>query len=137
MDKNPISLKVKCPHCNQSLMDFTKLINDNPSIKLNVKSGDNKGKLYLCSIYGYYDKQSVINLVKGEITELLCPNCNNNLKIKTICNICGAPVIDLNLETGGKVHICSRVDCKKHNVLFEDIYDTLTKYFIEYDYKSK
>jgi len=134
MDKNTISLNVKCPYCNLSLMDYRKLIRDKPSIKLHVKSGDDEGILYLCSIYGCYEKETEIDLIEGETTDLLCPYCYKNLKSKTICDICGAPIIDIRLETGGKLHICSRVGCKKRNVIWEDIYEDLMRYFKLHDY---
>jgi len=134
MDTNFISLMVKCPYCNQSLMDYSKLIRGKPSIKLHVKAGDNEGILNLCSLYGCYERESEIDLIEGEITDLLCPYCYKNLKCKTICDICEAPIIDIRLETGGKLHICSRVDCKKRNVIWEDIYEDLTRYFKLHDY---
>jgi hypothetical protein len=137
MDKNPISLTVKCAICNHSLMDYSKLIRGKPSIKLYIKSRENAGILYLCSVYGCYDKHSDIEMVEGDIVELLCPVCKNNLKSKSVCNICGAPIFVLSLETGGKLHTCSRVGCRKHKVVFEDIYDDLTRYYVVNDYRSR
>jgi hypothetical protein len=136
MVKNTISLMVKCPYCSLSLMDYSKLIRGKPSIKLHIKSGDNEGLLNLCSVYGCYEKESEIDLTKGEIIDLLCPYCYRNLKSKTICDICGAPIYNIRLETGGKLHICSRVGCKKRNVIWEDIYEDLARYFIIHDYRA-
>ena len=87
--------------------------------------------------YCSYEKECDIKLYYGDIIDLLCPGCDKNLKTKSICSICGAPVINLRLVTGGILRICSRIDCKKRNVIFEDIYGNLTKYFIEHDYKSR
>ncbi|UCH14375.1 MAG: hypothetical protein JSV22_00040 [Bacteroidales bacterium] len=134
MDTNFISLMVKCPYCDQSLMDYYKLIRGKPSIRLHVKSGDNEGIINLCSLYGSYDKVSEIDLIDGEIVEILCPVCYRNFKCKTTCNICKAPVFNVKLETGGKLHICSRINCKKRSIIWEDIYDDLTRYFLVHDY---
>jgi hypothetical protein len=134
MDYKKIALKVKCPYCNYSLMDYNKLIKGEPSIKLYVISGDFTGILNLCSLYGCYDRECDIKLFSGDIVDLFCPGCEKNLKIKSICNSCGAQMVNLRLETGGLLRICQRVDCKKHSVIFEDIYDSLTEYFIEHNY---
>ncbi len=137
MDKKLISLKVKCPHCEHSLMDHNKVIEGEPSIKLYIKSGDFSGILNLCSLYGCNKRECDIKLYSGDVTELFCPECKKNLKCKTPCDICGAPVICLKLETGGLLRICTRVDCKKQSVIFEDIYDNLTKYFIRHHYGDR
>ncbi len=128
---------VKCPFCDLSLMDYRKLIRGKPSIKLFVKSGDNEGILNLCSLYGCYERLSEIELVGDKITDILCPYCYKYLGCKTICDICGAPVFYLRLETGGKLHICSRVNCRKRNVIWEDIYRDLTRYFLVHDYCTR
>ena len=60
--------------------------------------------------------------------------CYRNLKSKTICDICRAPISNLRLETGGMLHICSRVNCKKRNIIWEDIYKDLTRYFLVHNY---
>jgi len=134
MEKNGTSLIVRCPHCNSSLMDYGKLIMGKPSIKLCVKSGNNTGILNLCSIYGCYEKQCDIDLADGDIVELLCPECKNGLKSKSLCDICGAHLFVLEIESGGKLHACSRINCRKHRVVFEDIYDELMRYFMVHEY---
>ena len=134
MSKRLISLKVKCPHCEKSLMDYTQYLNAKPSIKVKIELGDQKGIINLCSTFGCYDKISTIELIENKIAKLTCPFCKQNLGTNVKCNICEAPIVDLDLEKGGKVHVCSRVGCKKHYVSFEDIYDTLTNFYSEYDY---
>jgi hypothetical protein len=134
MEKNGTSFIVRCPHCNRSLMDYSKLIMGKPSIKLCVKSGNNTGILNLCSIYGCYEKQCDIDLADGDIVELMCPECKNSLKSKSLCDICGAPLFVVEIESGGKLQNCSRSGCRKHRVVFEDIYDELMRYFMVYEY---
>ena len=50
-----ISLKVNCPHCEKSLMDYTQFVNYKPSIKGIIEVRDKKGTIHLCSLYGCYD----------------------------------------------------------------------------------
>ena len=134
MTKNLISLKVKCPLCEKSLMDYTQYLNAKPSIKLHIEMADQQGVINLCSTYGCYDKVSTVDLVEKEIAKLYCPHCKEDLATTVLCSICKAPIVDFNLDKGGKVHVCSRIGCKKHYVSFEDIYDTLTSFYSEYNY---
>lgn len=134
MSKALISLKVKCPHCGKSLMDHTLFLNGKPSIKLRVEQGGSQGIINLCSTYGCFDKQSTIELKKGEVVKLSCMHCKKELSGKNFCDLCGASIVDFELDKGGKVHVCSRVGCEKHYVSFEDIYSTLTSFYHEYDY---
>lgn len=137
MSKKLISLKVRCPHCEKSLMDHTLFLNAKPGIKVRLEQGGKIGVLYLCSSYGCFDKSSNLELVKDEIANLYCPHCKENLKGSDVCNLCGAPIVDFNLDKGGKVHFCSRIGCEKHYVSFEDIYTTLTNFYHEYDYGAR
>lgn len=134
MTKQLISLKVKCPQCHQSLMDYTHFLNSKPSIKLLIDCAGKHGVIHLCSTYGCYDKESNIELVNNEIVKLFCTHCKKELPSSGHCNDCDAPIVHFDLEKGGKVHVCSRIGCKKHAVSFEDIYETLTNFYNEYDY---
>ena len=137
MSKNLISLKVKCPNCKQSLMDYKTFLNAKPSIKLRIEVKENQGVIHLCATYGCYEKSSNIELVNDEIARLTCSHCKKNLDTTINCVECGAPIVDFVLEKGGNVHVCSRIGCKKHYVSFEDIYTTLTSFYQEYDYGSR
>ena len=134
MTKNLISLKVKCKHCHKSLMDYTHFLNAKPSIKLHIEVKGHSGVINLCSSYGCYEKVSNVELVDNEIVRLSCPFCKKELTSSANCEDCGAPLVGFVLDKGGKVHVCSRIGCKKHYVTFEDIYDTLTQFYQEYDY---
>jgi phage FluMu protein Com len=137
MGKNLISLKVKCPNCKKSLMDYTQYLNGKPSIKVHIGVGKSKGVINLCSTYGCYEKVSNIDLIEGEIARLSCPHCKKEFSGTSLCDDCDAPIIDFNLEKGGKVHVCSRIGCKKHFVSFEDIYDTLSNFYANYSYGAR
>lgn len=134
MTKNMISLKVKCPQCHKSLMDYTHFLNAKPSIKMHIELMGKQGVINLCSTYGCYEKVSNIDLVENEIARLYCPFCKKELPSSAKCEACNAPLLNIALEKGGQVHVCSRIGCKKHYVSFEDIYDTLTQFYNEDEY---
>ncbi|MBN2480677.1 MAG: hypothetical protein JXB19_02975 [Bacteroidales bacterium] len=137
MSKNLISLKVKCPNCDQSLMDYTHFLNAKPSIKLHIDLAGKHGIINLCSSYGCYEKISNIELVENEIARLSCTHCKKELPVSASCSECGAPLVHFTLEKGGKVHVCSRIGCKKHFVSFEDIDDGLRSLYNEYEYGAE
>jgi len=134
MPNRQISLKVLCPQCKKSLMDYTHFLNAKPSIKLHIEIQGHKGIINLCATYGCYEKSGTIELIDKEIARLTCPYCKKDLPESAKCLECGAPIVDFVMEKGGKVHVCSRIGCKKHYVTFEDIYDTLTNFYNEFDY---
>lgn len=129
-----VSVNVNCPHCNKSLMDNEYLLNGKPSIKVNIEAGEKRGIIRLCSIYGSYDHQSDMDMSFVDIAEFSCPHCNKLLKIKEICDRCGAPLLSFFMVNGGKVTICSRNGCKKHYVAFEDVYESMRKFYSEYGF---
>ena len=128
-----VSLNVKCPKCNHSLMDYKNTLNDKPSIKVDVKCQGDFGHLWLCSTYGCYDKQSNVELVEGCKVEMFCPHCKELLNTDVDCKIDGdGKMIKFNIEIGGIVSICSRVGCTNHYVMFDDLEDVLRKFHDEY-----
>ncbi len=127
-----ISLSVKCPHCRKSLMDTEEKLHGYPSIKLNIKTEKDRGTIHLCSLYECFDHKSDIQLNDNEIVEFTCPQCNKELLVKEECNICGAPMVNFVLATGGRVSICSRKGCSNHYVAFQDISSELRRFYNEY-----
>ncbi len=127
-----VSLSVLCPHCRKSLMDTEEKLNGHPSIKLNIKTENNRGTIRLCSVYECFDHEADIPLKEGEIVEFTCPHCNKELLVKEECKICGAPMVTFVLTTGGRVSICSRKGCSNHYVAFEDLSTELRRFYNEY-----
>ena len=131
--KKQISLHVKCPHCRKSLMDEEVLLQNYPSIKLNVVTPEDRGVINLCSLYECYSHQTDLKLKKGTVVDFYCPKCNKELLVNEECKICSAPMVAFVLKVGGRVSICSREGCANHYIAFEDLSAELSKFYHEYD----
>lgn len=131
-----ISLSVNCPHCNSSLMDEGHLINNKPAIKTEIVTAiRQKGFLWLSSIYGDYNFTSEFKINEGDLVEFFCPHCHEGLiRKKFECDACGAPIVTMNVDIGGRVNICSRSGCRNHYVVFEDLDTTIRKFYEDYGY---
>ena len=132
-----ISLEIKCPECNHSLMNENKKIDNKPSVETKISIGGNKGFIWLSSIYGSYNYDSEIEIDKGDVGNFYCPHCNSELISEKTCSDCNAHLIPLNLQEGGMVHICSRAGCKKHSIEFEDLTTTLRHFHREFGYTGE
>ena len=129
---NKMSLSLKCPHCDASLMDARHQINGKPSVKINIVSGAERGVLWLCSVYGCIAHENNIELKEGETVEFYCPHCNQSLMREVKCKMCEAPVVGFNIKAGGKVNICSRNGCENHYVVFENLDSEILKFYETY-----
>lgn len=129
-----ISLNVKCPHCGKSFMDHDNMLLDKPSIKLNIEAANDRGTIRLCSIYGCYEHQCDFGLKPRDVAKFFCPHCNKELTSKDVCELCNAPMVNLTLQLGGKVYICSRSGCENHFVAFEDLATEVKKFYHEYGF---
>jgi ssDNA-binding Zn-finger/Zn-ribbon topoisomerase 1 len=134
---NFISLVVNCPACGKNLMDSKKLVDNEPSINLIISTEKEKGMIWLSSIYGSYNYSSEVEVAAGETAFFHCPHCSAGLTVKAACNICDAPMVDFNLDMGGRVSICSRSGCKNHTVAFEDLTVALKKLYQEYGFRGQ
>ncbi len=131
-----ISLYVKCPMCTNSLMDKEKLIDNKPSIHLNIEMDGKKGSIALSSIYGSFNFNCNIDLPVGHLAKFTCRSCNKEITSKEECLSCGAPMVPFYLDMGGKVSICSRSSCKNHFVEFEDLTTAMQRLYEEYGYED-
>lgn len=132
-----LSLKLKCPTCGASLMDQDRLVDNEPSIRLGIAVGEEKGTINLSSIYGSYNYIADIDIKKDEIAEFSCPHCTAHLNADLECLSCGADMVPLYLDMGGKVSFCSRSGCKDHKVEFEDLSIALNQLYQEYGFSGK
>lgn len=134
---NFLSLHVKCPFCNKSLMDNEQKIDNEPSIKLMIEMRAKKGYLRLSSIYGSYNYLVDIDIEDKEIARFYCPFCKEELITNEYCNTCSAPLAMIVLDMGGKISFCTRKGCQNHNIGFEDLTVALKKLYQEYGYRGK
>ncbi|MBT3302928.1 MAG: hypothetical protein HOD63_03055 [Bacteroidetes bacterium] len=132
-----LSFEVNCPYCKKSLMDPYRLLNNKPSIRLNIEFEGNKGLIRLCSIYGCYDFFSDLEIKDGDIAKFSCPHCDEHLSSKEFCSICEAPMTDMKLAIGGKVTICTRSACKNHSVGFVDLTSALNTFYHQHRYGER
>lgn len=132
--QNFVSFTAKCPVCEALLMDKEHTVDNEPSIRLNIKSGENKGVIYLSSVYGSYNYICDFTPARDLPAEFSCPICNSVLISDKKCNICNAPMIPLYLDIGGEVDFCSRAGCKNHFVEFNDLTNALNRFYEEYNY---
>lgn len=71
-------------------------------------------------------------MVKIRLPNFFCPHCISNLCGKNNCKSCDAPMINFNLDMGGRVSICSRNGCQNHAIEFEDLSLAFKKLYQEY-----
>ncbi len=131
---NIISLRVKCPLCSTSLMDRDQKVDNEPGIKLEITIGNQKGIIWLSSIYESYNYLTDIEIKTNEIAVFHCPACHGEIVSDDKCDACHAPLVPFHLVDGGKVTICSRAGCKKHSVAFEDLSTALNYFYDRYTY---
>jgi hypothetical protein len=134
---NFVSIQVKCPICGRSFMDAEHKVDNEQSIKLMIESKNQKGAIYLSSIYGSFNYISSIEVPQDEIVKFSCPHCRREVKSKENCDTCKAPMISLVLDMGGKVSFCSRKGCQSHNIGFDDLSVALKKLYQEFGYVDK
>ncbi len=132
-----VALSLKCRFCGESVMDKETLVDNEPSIKLNVKHDGKTGVINLSSIYGSYNYTCDIETPKGTIAEFSCPHCEKEMNAVNECLSCGAAMVPFYLDMGGKVSICSRSGCKNHHVEFEDLSLALKKMYQEYGFRGR
>lgn len=131
---NFVTLQLKCPICGDSLMDESRKVDHEPSVRLILEAGDRKGVIRLSSIYGSNNYLADIPIPPGELIKLFCPACKNELPSLQACDNCEAPMPYFNLDIGGRVSICSRSGCKNHLVEFSDLSMALGMLYQDYGY---
>lgn len=113
-DQRVFPVEVSCARCNHSLMDPQHLVDDHPSVRVSVASGDRHGTLAMSSLYGSPSVDSEIEVPPETVVDFFCPYCNAELVGGSKCGECGAPMVPMIVKGGGVVQICSRAGCKGH-----------------------
>jgi hypothetical protein len=120
-----------CPN-GHSLISRQARFNDRDGIVLGVVKKKNvKGRIALSPVYG--DKSRVnldIELVDGELLELVCPHCHIKLPSYAACE-CGGELVVMftrpEADFNNCIGICNRVGCKHSEIKNEGQLMTLIR----------
>lgn len=122
VNKNQQPILVKecfCPK-GHNLVDKRVWFNGCEGIFLKARNDKQEGIIGLSPVYGEKCRIAMdIDLVSGEIYELLCPHCDTALPAFSSCG-CGANIVSLFLseksDFSNCIGICTRVDCTNATV---------------------
>ncbi len=109
-------------------------IHNKPSVKLEIKLGEETGVINLCSYYGCTDHSSTLDIKEGDVYQFFCPHCKEELISDHQCRDCNAPMIPFTMDKGGLLHMCSRRGCNSHFMNFLNVSDALRKMYNEFGY---
>ncbi|MCF7811592.1 hypothetical protein K9N50_11455 [bacterium] len=155
-----MKISVECPHCQFSFMDEKNPIKGIPSISIQYQlpdeAGGKKGIVNLSSYFGDYLNITPFKIPEGIVGDFSCPSCGKSINSIQKCELCGAPMVDLQLERGGMlefcleafkrkfkkkpsesafkglVQFCSRKGCKKHLIEFNNQTTDLREFYKAY-----
>ena len=115
-DGHVFPVKVSCPRCNHSLMDFSHQIDGHSSVRMTMAFGGKHGWLRLSSLYGSFNLESEYDIPLDTVVNLFCPHCHAELVGASRCPTCDAPMIPMLVDGGGVIQICTRRGCKEHRL---------------------
>lgn len=118
-------------------MDEKRLVDNCPSVQLNITIGEESGLINLSSVWESFNYVCSIETPKKEIIQLSCPHCNSMIKGKMDCEACYAPMLPLDLDLGGNICICSRIGCRNHFVKFVDLSSALNQLYIDAGHQGR
>ncbi len=114
--------RVYCPKGHLLTVDSVK-IHGEPSIKIGVKIGGQKGNFFIDSFWGSHKKlYDFMPELKGDsvVVEAFCPECGTSLMVKENCHVkgCGTGEHILLTLPGGKnkIFVCGRLGCPGHRL---------------------
>ena len=141
-------------------MDSRNLIKKFPSIallcQLPEEIGGAKDMVRFSSFYGDQLVDTNLKVSDGIITYFQCPFCEKDLTSKQSCELCGAPMVNMQLKKGGmleycieayerhipkkpekesfigNVHFCSRRACQNRRINFENRDADLKEFYDSY-----
>lgn len=113
-DERIFQVNVSCPRCNHSFMNYERLINGHPSIRVTISFERKHGWLCLSSLYGDFTIESEYEIPWGIVANFFCPKCHAELRPVRDCPKCDAPMIPMIVQGGAMLQICSRRGCKEH-----------------------
>jgi hypothetical protein len=120
----------RCPK-GHSLMSEEVLFNGEKAVALEVRLAGKSGMIYLNPFYGIFEFRSGLDLSKGDVVELFCPECETSLTIDEMCKLCNIPMTAIHLPDGGQVEICPKVGCHNHALKIVDLDEQLQRMYVE------
>ncbi|MFC1733276.1 hypothetical protein ACFL6I_23505 [candidate division KSB1 bacterium] len=107
-----------------SLIDRRAVFNEFNGIVIKVKNDKEQGYVALSPVYGYKSRVSLdIDLRKGEIYHIHCPECDVGLPVYSSCS-CGGSIINLFLDKtanyDNSIGFCNRVGCLNAGIYHSD-----------------
>ncbi|MBM4371814.1 MAG: hypothetical protein FJ098_09180 [Deltaproteobacteria bacterium] len=115
-----IPLHVRCGHCGKGLLDPSRPLDGQPSVRVLLGTRRGEHELFLSCLYGSFRFDTRAPVDPDEVTGFRCPHCGRSLVTRETCTICAAPLASLDLDEGGSVQFCSRRGCKGHRLLMDD-----------------
>lgn len=129
-----------CPNGHNLLVDSVR-IHDEPSIRLNIKLGDQDGVVFLDSFWGSHANLfsfMPMGLTGDAVVEASCPYCGVSLNVKRPCpdEHCDSPEqIALYLPgRNNRIYACPRVACPHHELIVEEIRNDVLEVISEINY---
>jgi two-component system, NtrC family, sensor kinase len=100
-----------CPK-GHDLMDSELRIYGLPSIKLKLASNGNVGTVNLDPVYGKHRHEYGIEIEKGKVLQVACPQCNTSLiEAGVNCPKCGSSVCAFEVLSHGTFESCTNSRC--------------------------
>ncbi|NHJ05590.1 MAG: hypothetical protein EAX90_12255 [Candidatus Heimdallarchaeota archaeon] len=106
-------------------MDTGKNNNNNSCIVLKIELENQLVTLRLCPIYSNLEYNTDFEIIKNKEYIIRCPKCNSILNSSEKCNQCAASLVQLHVQEGGFVRFCSRANCTKPSIEFENLEDAI------------
>jgi hypothetical protein len=114
-----------------SLMTSSKQFEGENAIKLTLRLAGREGMIYLNPYFGKFEHECNLELKKGDVVELLCPECGVSLSVDTMCNLCNIPMFAVQLPDGGQVEACPKVGCHNHSLKIVDLDAQLDRMYVD------
>ncbi|MDI6807791.1 MAG: NAD(P)H-dependent oxidoreductase subunit E [Candidatus Eisenbacteria bacterium] len=108
------SRKIRCSHCNHSLMCQEHPVDGHPSINITASFGVECGWLRFSSIPCSYSVECEYELSREGVVNFFCPHCHAEFLPAGNCGKCGAPMVPMIDRHGLTMQVCSNLKCTKH-----------------------
>ncbi|MBN2545442.1 MAG: NAD(P)H-dependent oxidoreductase subunit E [Spirochaetes bacterium] len=109
-------VRLSCPRCNHGLLNPDYLIDNHPSVQLDISFEDKYGWLRLSSLYGSNNIIAEHKIPDNTLVHFFCPHCHTELIQSSLCYLCDAPMVTMVIYGKGIVQICSRHGCKNRTL---------------------